>query len=352
VLVGQTRSAAFFPRGGRASGQTTVNFGLAMERKATVSTRSSMDHDPSSTSGAQLNADCQARARGIGAQRKNVNRADISSGASPLQPDSQRAFVNNPHPQLFKPAARGAGQCYSLDSLFRFNMSDGARMDELETPRKTHVFVSSFELGNPYNNFQNEDNPLVCLANAGVKVTVLNEYRPEAELAEAELFAQNMGVDAKIVTRIGAHPVRKNLTLVHPPMRQHGFVDGSWRVFFGEPKNRQSLPHPCVLPQDQREYGCMHPKLFIVRWEDGSVRVAVTSGNFGQGEWAVCAEVSCLCSNNNIAGQACIRRLLFAVMRRWDMCRLSRAVVAVRWVGSRRRRRSHMIALRTCLHST
>ena len=226
-----------------------------------------------------------------------------STASGHLNPE--QAFVNAPYEQLYGSSGCGVGQSTSVDALC--SAAGVAMQDTTSVGPQTHLLVTTFELGEPFEMLKDlnlpakstdptnppatADNPLVQLADTGVKVTVVNHYHPEATVEEAAPFAERMGVPSSVVTRIGAHTVREGIVLVHPPMWQHRFENGQWLVRPRRGLDGPPLPHPCVLPPEDRQYGCMHPKLYIVRWASGTVRVAVTSGNVGRGEWGAMAEV-------------------------------------------------------------
>lgn len=246
-------------------------------------------------------ASCREEGRGDYNAVHPVHRCSAASrprgsptASGRLQHEPDRGFVNEPHPQLYGPGARGAGQARALHSLFRYKPDDGEPLHASEAPGcppKTHVLVTSFGFYPPFNNLRDPQNPLVQLAESGVHVTAVNHWMYEAGVEEATAYAQDLGVAPHIVTRIGSFPVRRNFDLVHPPYQQHKpRAGGGWCVR-GRSKGAAELAHPTELPRSERTYGCMHTKLVIVRWRDGTVRVAVTSGNLGESEWGFMAEV-------------------------------------------------------------
>lgn len=209
-----------------------------------------------------------------------------------MQSNPDHIFVNVPA-QVHGPGASGAGQSHSLDSLFRFK-EDGRTMESPEAPgcpHKTHVLVSSFGLCPPFGNLRDSQNPLVQMAESGVQVTAINHWKAEGSAAEAAALAGALGVfPPSIVTRIGSFRVRKNFDLVHPPFQQHKKQGDGWCVR-GRRHSAPGLPHPSALPRELRVRGCMHTKLIMVRWSDGTLRVSVSSGNLGSSEWSFMAEV-------------------------------------------------------------
>lgn len=180
----------------------------------------------------------------------------------------------------------------TLEAFFRKDIGDGKGIAEPEADgsKKTDVLVSSFGLYDPFSNLRDPSNPLVELAEAGVRVTVVNHWCAEKSEAEAAGYAAGLGVSPAVVTRIGAHAVRRNLVLVHPPYQQHSrsaASPGQWEVrqnVFGAERKALAggkapkLPHPAVLPPGKRTYGVVHSKVFITRWDDGSLRVCVVRG--------------------------------------------------------------------------
>ena len=204
--------------------------------------------------------------------------------AGSLQSNPEHIFVNVPA-QVYGPGASGMGQAHTLNSLFRFQ-NDGRTMQSPEAPgcpHKTHVLVSSYGLCPPFDNLRDSKNPLVQMAESGVQVTAINHWKAEGSAEEAEALAEALGVfPPSLLTRIGSFRVRKNFDLVHPPFQQHKKQ--------GE-RLMPDLPHPSSLPREHRVYGCMHTKLIMVRWSDGTLRVSISSGNLGTGEWSFMAEV-------------------------------------------------------------
>lgn len=214
--------------------------------------------------------------------------ASASGGAPPLRddapfvPSADSVFANAPSAALYP---RGAGRgCVELASLFQRGFERGCALHETVRGRagdpayaRTDVLVSSFGMYPPYDDLALPGaarNALAQLARGGTRVTCVNQWFWERDASGG---GQSGGVPVAVLVRGGAHELNSGIVLVHPPMAQHKVdpATGAWTVSVGRGGGKTSLAHPTVAASP--EYGCVHPKLFLIRFGDGMLRVCVTT---------------------------------------------------------------------------
>ena len=250
------------------------------------------------TRGAAAGAGRAARSGGggAGAGAGGGMRGSISTLSSSVSSSSSETVIPSPA-QLYGNRvsekygyAVGAGRgCPSLRSLFHRGFEDVEIHERPSTGDarrnlRRSILVTSFGLYPPYNDLSDTNNPLLRLVRDGTAVTVVNHWFPEKD---PNRIGPQSGVPAEVCVHGGAHKLRCGIQLIHPPMIQHR-VDPRTNVW--TVKGLRSTDPMCKHPsidngQVAKGWGCVHSKIFLVRFADGTLRVSITSGNFGESEW-------------------------------------------------------------------